>query len=124
MKTILVIDDFATARLYHATLLRQLGHRVVEAANGLEALEQVRQQPVDLILLDLLMPELSGAEFLRRLRQDSARGQVPVVAITSERSETLSREVEALGVRALLVKPVMPGALRKTVESILPSVPA
>jgi two-component system, chemotaxis family, chemotaxis protein CheY len=122
MKRILVIDDFATARLYHATLLRQLGHEVVEAVDGLEALERLREQAVDLILLDLLMPKLSGTEFLRRLRQDPRQGQVPIVAITSERSDKLTKEVAALGVDTVLVKPVLPAVLRQTIASSLRTV--
>ena len=84
MKTILVVDDFATARLYHATLLRSLGHEVETASDGEAALEVLRRRRVDLVLLDLLMPRMGGAELLRRVRAMPGCETLPVVVVSSE----------------------------------------
>lgn len=119
MKKILVIDDFATARRYHALLLRNLGHEVVEAENGREALTRVGQQPIDLIVLDLLMPELSGEAFLETLRQDSAHRHIPVIAVTSERQVEVAERLKQQGVSVVLVKPVPPAQLQRSVETAI-----
>ncbi|MFP4541390.1 MAG: response regulator [Opitutales bacterium] len=121
MKAILVIDDFATARLYHASLLRQLGHEAVEAGDGEEALALTRNRVFDLILLDLLMPRLTGAQFLQRLRGDPRYTSVPVLAVTSEKAAAADSTLDALGVSKILVKPVLPADLRRAVTQHLPA---
>jgi len=119
MKRILVIDDFATARRYHALLLRNLGHEVIEAENGRLGLAEVKKGQFDLIVLDLLMPELSGEEFLQVLRQDGASQHIPVVAVTSEGASAIADRLKQQGVHTILVKPVLPAALRQGVEHAL-----
>lgn len=121
MKHVLVVDDFASVRLYHASLLRHMGHEVHEAADGLNALEIARKQRVDLILLDLLLPKLSGAELLTRLRAEPGYATVPVIAITSEPQDLGPKHLDGLGVSKVLNKPVRPSALQEAIKEELGS---
>src|SRR5882672_6921882 len=78
-RSVLVVDDEQTLRETLAETLTQDGLRVVTAANGREALERFRADPPDLILLDLMLPELSGIEVCRIIRRESA---VPILMLT------------------------------------------
>jgi DNA-binding response OmpR family regulator len=82
--TVLVVDDEKTLRETVAYELEQEGYRVLTAADGREALEQFRAQRPDLVLLDLMLPELSGMEVCRILRAES---DVPIIMLTAKSSE-------------------------------------
>jgi DNA-binding response OmpR family regulator len=83
-RTVLVVEDEPTVRETLAEALESDGLRVVTAADGREALERFRADPPDLVLLDLMLPELSGMEVCRILRRESA---VPIVMLTARDSE-------------------------------------
>jgi DNA-binding response OmpR family regulator len=83
-QTILVVDDEATLRETVAHLLEREGYRVVSAADGREALEVFRAERPDVVLLDLMLPELSGMEVCRILRHES---DVPILMLTARSSE-------------------------------------
>src|SRR5579864_6904469 len=76
-KTILVVDDAALMRLYYRSTLEAAGFRVEEALNGLEALEKLLTHPVDLLIVDINMPQMDGFTFLSVLR----RKELPLAAI-------------------------------------------
>ena len=69
MKTILVVDDEKNIRLLYKAELEDEGYKVLTASNGLEALDVLKKETVDLVLLDIKMPEMNGPEFLRYIRQ-------------------------------------------------------
>lgn len=69
MKRILVADDEMSIRLLYSEELREEGYEVLTAANGREALEIVEKEPVDLVILDIKMPEMSGIEVLRQIKE-------------------------------------------------------
>tara|TARA_R110002050_G_scaffold157022_2_gene285501 strand:+ start:200 stop:589 length:390 start_codon:yes stop_codon:yes gene_type:complete len=118
--TILIIDDLASVRLYHKSFLTRKGYSCVEASDGEEGLDRLRQRTVDLILLDLVMPGMDGESFVDQLDRDAASGGIPVLVITSE--ESLARELIARAKRPIgvVTKPVMPAALLRAVEQLLP----
>ncbi len=118
--TILIIDDFASVRLYHIGFLSRKGYRCLGAASGTEALALLDREPVDLILLDLVMPGMSGGDFVRRLDGAPRLAPLPVIIITSE--QPLAEAALGSGRRPaeVLVKPVMPEALLNCVRSLLP----
>jgi two-component system, chemotaxis family, chemotaxis protein CheY len=121
MKTILVVDDFASVRLYHSRFLSQKGFRCVEACDGVEALKILDQslEPIDLVLLDLVMPSLDGAAFVAQLRGNPTFKSLPILAITSEAMTEDTRRLEQrFGIRTLL-KPVLPDALFSRVQEAL-----
>jgi len=104
MATILLIDDDASNREPTGRLLRHEGYEVVRAANGRDALELLSAYPVDLILLDLVMPEMDGLTFLKLLRGNPRHKHLPVVMLTAlSDGEPLHRS-QRLGVNEYLVK--------------------
>lgn len=119
MKTILVVDDYEIVRLYHSMFLSQKGYRCVPASDGKEALAALRQQQVDLVLLDMVMPNMSGAELIRHLRAQAEYSALPILAITSEAKqseEQFGRDARHL---RFLLKPVMPDTLIAQVRAML-----
>lgn len=119
MKTILVVDDYEIVRLYHSMFLSQKGYRCVPASDGKEALAALRQQQVDLVLLDMVMPNMSGAELIRHLRAQAEYSTLPILAITSEAKqseEQFGRDARHL---RFLLKPVMPDTLIAQVRALL-----
>lgn len=119
-KTVLVVDDFASVRFYHANLLRQAGYRSIDARDGFEAFEKLRQQKVDLILLDMIMPKMSGEEFIRKIRAMTEFSKIPLLVITSESVGDKVREFSGDGPLGFAIKPVIPGALLEAVRKLIP----
>ena len=104
MKSILVIDDAATVRMYHRSILEGAGYGVDEAINGLEALEKALQKPFDLYLVDVNMPKLDGYGFLRELRRMPV-AQSPAIMVSTEAAlEDRQRALEA-GANLYVIKP-------------------
>jgi DNA-binding response OmpR family regulator len=85
MKTVLIIDDQANVRLLIRDYLTQESFRVAEAENGRQALLVARHEQPDIILLDIMMPEMSGYEFLRAYRKE---GKVPIILLTAKQEES------------------------------------
>lgn len=101
---ILLVEDDRFLRRACETSLRQRGFSVTVAVDGEEALDKVRQAPPDLILLDLLMPRMTGIEVLRTLRtQEPTRG-IPVMILSNSSREQDAEEIRTLGVCDYLVK--------------------
>lgn len=117
--TVLVVDDSAPNRLLIEASLGAEGHRVVQAAGGAEGLDAIRAEKPDVVILDLMMPGVDGAEMLRRLRAESLR-DVPSVLLMTALSEAESAvKALELGVDAHLAKPFAPSALRRLVRELL-----
>ncbi|MFO0945696.1 MAG: response regulator [Planctomycetota bacterium] len=126
MATILVVDDRATNRDFLVTLLRYKNHELLEAEDGLEALELARQRPPDLIFTDVLMPRMDGYEFVRQLRMHAATANTPVVFFTAHYLEREAKYLaETCGVTEILCKPCTPETVLEAVERVLhaPGVP-
>ena len=116
---LLVVDDNRVNRLLLGRALEQLGHTVAFAENGREALESLRQRPVDLVLLDIEMPEMDGYQVLAALAADPRLKDVPVVMMSSvEEVDSVARCIE-LGAEDYLFKPVNPVLLRARVGASL-----
>lgn len=118
-QTLLIVDDFASVRLYHTSFLTRKGYRCVVASNGAEALAALRAQAVDLIVLDMMMPVMDGAALLDSIGGDPALGAIPVLAITSEAPLPPDLLRPRAGALRVLAKPVMPHALLESVQQLL-----
>ncbi|MFT3784470.1 MAG: response regulator [Nibricoccus sp.] len=118
-KTVLVVDDYASVRFYHANLLRQAGFKAVDARDGHEALEKIRQSRIDLILLDLIMPKMSGEEFIRRIRSLPEYANIPLLVISSEAAEDQIRPIAGSGKIGFAIKPIVPGSLLDSVRKLI-----
>ncbi|MFO0699339.1 MAG: response regulator [Nitrospira sp.] len=104
MATILVMDDEAAIRALLSTALQSAGHTVTEASTGLEGLKLYRQMPADLVIVDLLMPELNGLDTIMELTQEFL--DIKVIAISRVFSdEFMKKTARLLGVRQTLHKP-------------------
>jgi two-component system chemotaxis response regulator CheY len=122
MKRILIVDDAATVRMYHRSILQALGYAVEEAVNGIEALEKSLQQPFELYVVDVNMPKLDGYGFLRELRaQDIV--QAPAIMVSTEAESGDQMQAFAAGANAYLVKPVKPEQLRIHVKLLIGEAP-
>ncbi|MFN3280712.1 MAG: ATP-binding protein [Tabrizicola sp.] len=117
--TILVVDDIATNRLVAGQLLTAMGARCIEAASGPEALQRLEQGGVDAVLLDLMMPDMDGAETLRHIR--ARHGQkVPVIAMTADILAVREDEALRAAIDGFLPKPILPEALREVLARVIP----
>lgn len=106
-KTILVVDDAALVRAYYRAILEEAGFRVGEALNGLEALETLLAGAVDLLVVDINMPQMDGVTFLRTLRQrEGSIASIPALVTSTESAEADLAAARAAGANYYLVKPV------------------
>lgn len=120
MPTVLIADDDSNTRLLVRTVLSHAGHQVIEAQNGLRAIESARADVPDLILLDLSMPGMSGADFLRALRSDSRTRRTVVALYTATPMNAAMRDfTDMYGIREVIPKPCEPAELIATVERAL-----
>lgn len=116
--TILVADDSATVRTQVKRVLSDAGFEVVQAANGKEALERIRQAAPDLAIVDISMPELDGYGVCQEMKRMGAPWcEVPIVLLTSCASHALELLGEQWG--AYVAKPVSVTRLLEVVESLL-----
>jgi two-component system chemotaxis response regulator CheY len=119
---ILIVDDSVTARSFIAKAITVSGvdiGAIHEARNGREALDILHAQWIDMVLADINMPVMSGIEMVRRMNADGLMKTVPVVIVSTERSETRIAELMAAGVREYLNKPFTPEKFKQVVERIL-----
>lgn len=118
MKRILIIDDAATVRMYHRSILQEAGYTVEEAVNGVEALEKALQSPFDLYLVDVNMPKLDGYGFLRELRTQDIP-QAPAIMISTEATDADRKRAYAAGANLYMVKPIQPEQLLAPIALLL-----
>ena len=118
--TFLVVDDFDTMRKVNVNQLRQLGaNKIIEAANGAEALKVVTTQPITLVLSDWNMPVMSGLELLVAIRSTAKLFALPFMMITAEAERDRVMQAIQSGVSELLVKPYTVGRFAERVERAL-----
>jgi signal transduction histidine kinase len=116
---ILVVDDNAANREVLARRLEREGHRVQQVAGGQEALDLLGRQPIDLVLLDVMMPEMDGYEVLQQLKADPALRHIPVLMISAlDEMDSVVRCIE-LGAEDYLPKPFDPVLLRARIGACL-----
>jgi adenylate cyclase len=116
---VLVVDDDPLNRMLLTRSLEQEGHRVGSAASGQEALEILREKPLDVVLLDIVMPELDGVSVLERLKRDPVLQHVPVIMISAvDEIDTVVRCIE-MGAEDYLPKPFNPVLLRARINAAL-----
>lgn len=115
-KLILIADDEARMRRFMKMNLDLEGYRVIEASNGLETIDRVREDLPDLVLLDVMMPELDGFEALRLIRETSS---VPVIMLTVRDDEADKVKGLELGADDYVTKPFSPRELASRIKAVL-----
>ncbi len=114
-QTVLVIDDNQAVRRFIEGVLRPMGIRVETAGDGVEGLQRVAQGPIDLILLDFVMPRMNGYHFCRTLEEKHLAEGVPVVLLSSTEERVAEKMREHTRVVDFLPKPVKAGLLKEVV---------
>jgi len=117
---VLVVDDDPNVRSsIRRTLARNSAAEVLEASDGMSALEMLINHPCDLVVLDLRMPVMDGIQTLRAIRRSPTQGSVPVVMLTGIADEAFVTEALKLGVVDYLIKPVPPAELFARIARVL-----
>lgn len=116
--TILVVDDMAGIRGLLRKVLTGAGYKVIEAADGKQALQQMRTSQVDLVLTDLVMPEMEGIETIRTIHTQWP--ELKIIAMSGELGGQFLQVAELLGANATLPKPIRPEVLLDMVRRVLP----
>jgi CheY-like chemotaxis protein len=117
--TVLLCDDEEVLRRLVRATLQTDDYRIEEAVDGEEALARARSLRPDLIILDMMMPGLSGLEVLRELRADPAFANTPVIMLTARARPADQEEAAAAGADRYLAKPFSPLELIGVVEKLL-----
>ncbi|MFN3361372.1 MAG: response regulator, partial [Pseudanabaenaceae cyanobacterium] len=117
--TILVIDDSLTARQTLALTLQRAGYEVIQAGDGQEALEKLKEHNVKAVFCDVEMPVMNGFEFLTNCRKDYPPDRLPVIMLTSRGGERHRGIAKLLGANDYLTKPFLEGDLLQTLQNCL-----
>jgi two-component system chemotaxis response regulator CheY len=120
-KTILTVDDAMTMRKMVSFTLKSVGHEVLEAHDGANALALLRARSVDLVITDIHMPNMDGIELTRRLRSSPAFARTPILLLTTESDPSKKAEGRAAGATGWIVKPFAQEQLLAIVAKLLPS---
>jgi two-component system, cell cycle response regulator DivK len=122
-RTVLVVDDSEDTRVMYGAYLRHVGFHVREAATGAAALSAARGGAIDVILMDIALPEMDGFEATRRLKADPTTRDIPVVALTAYALAPAAARATEAGCVAYLAKPCTPREVVATIERVLEGPP-
>jgi CheY-like chemotaxis protein len=120
LKILIADDDKVIAQLV-ASVVRQAGHTPVHAYDAMQTIMFAMRSPMpDLIVLDINMPGGTGLDALRKLKQSSRTGLIPIVVLSGSIDQSLPTKVKELGAEAFLTKPVDPDVLAEAIRAHLP----
>lgn len=119
--TILLVDDHPLNISLLEHLITKLGHRSITATSGKEALQKLNEKELDLVLLDIVMPDMSGIEVLTEIRNAYTPSQLPVIMVTAEDNSAIMLEAVAEGANDYVTKPYDVVFLRKRIGACLAS---
>jgi two-component system cell cycle response regulator DivK len=118
-KTVLVVEDNElNMKLFH-DLLEGIGYNIVETRNGLEAIDLARKHKPDLILMDIQLPEVSGLEVTKWIKEDDELRAIPVIAVTAFAMKGDEERVRQGGCEAYMSKPISVGKFIETIRQFL-----
>ena len=118
-RTILVVDDFDDTRLLLRTWLERRGFRVVEAENGIQAINQAETESPDLIIMDMQMPQLDGLSATRRIRKLESMNSVPIVAVSAYGADQFREQALAAGCNEYVSTPFEPATLEGIIRNLV-----
>ena len=105
-QAVLIVEDADDARYFMRLELEQLGYRVVEAENGLRAVEVAERERPDIILMDLSLPIMDGIAATEKIRATDGLDDVPIIALTAYQETDFREEAKAAGFNGYLTKPI------------------
>ena len=118
VKKVLIVEDYEDTREFMKILLESYGYKVIEAADGIEAIDRVKQFHPDLILMDISLPVVDGLTATRAIREFDADSKVPIIAVTAFGKNYYKKAIEA-GCNDLIDKPVDFDSLEPILKSYL-----
>jgi two-component system chemotaxis response regulator CheY len=116
---ILIVDDDPTTRKLLGLFLRSKGYEVAYAENGIDGLEKLGSENPNMIISDLNMPYMDGIEFVKSIRSDPARAEIPILMVTTEGDPEERERALSVGVNGYLVKPVTAEVVIQHIRHIL-----
>ena len=116
---VLVVDDFADNREMYSEYLTFSGYEVIEAKNGIEAVEAAHERLPDIIIMDLSLPVMDGWEATRQLKADERTRRIPIVALTGHALAGHSKGAKEAGCDSFLAKPCLPDQLVAEIRRML-----
>jgi CheY-like chemotaxis protein len=119
-KQILVVDDDPLMHRLYQHHLERAGYQMISARTGREALDISSRQPPQLIVMDIMMPDMDGLEALRELKKGEATKAIPVIVITANGHYMARKESEGCGAAMFLTKPFSPMQLLTEIKRIVP----
>ena len=122
-KTVLVVDDQPSLRQMVRFALQFQGLNVIEAENGLEALDALANEAIDLVVTDWKMPEMDGLELIDRIRRTEGMEMLPIIMVSCVRDIEAKRAAQAAGALVWLQKPFRMVEIQSVVETALNTAP-
>lgn len=119
MAKILTVDDSVSMRALIAQTLREAGHEVHEACDGVDALKKASGQKLDLLISDVNMPNMDGLTLIKTLRQEPAHKFTPILVLTTEVDPEKKKVAKEAGATGWIVKPFNPDQLLATIKKVL-----
>ena len=119
MAIILTVDDTASMRQMISFTLNSVGHEVIQAADGKEALKMLEGKKVDLVIADINMPNMDGITLLKSLRALADYKFTPILMLTTESQEAKRQQGKVAGATGWIVKPFNPEQLLTVVKKVL-----
>ena len=120
MKTILIVEDSATTRALIRAVIDEIGEfETSEASSGFEALKMLPQQEYDLIITDINMPDINGLELISFVKNNPRFTHLPIVIVSTERSEEDKKRGMALGATAYVTKPFKSFELQEIIKKTI-----
>lgn len=119
MTKILVVDDVQSEAQLMKSYLEKGGYEVQTVFSGAEALEALKEQSPDVIVTDLVMPEMSGLELCRKLKKNPETTQIPIIACTTKDRQVDQKWAQKQGVASYLVKPCTQEQMLEAVQSVI-----
>ena len=116
---IMIVDDCQTTRKLLGHYLKSRGYSVVFAENGLDALEKLGADSVNLVMTDLNMPYMDGMELIKTLRADPSMSDIPILMVTTENDEIEREKAFSTGANGYLVKPVTGDVISENIKEIM-----
>ncbi len=118
-KVIMTADDSASVRQMVGFTLKEAGYEIVEAVDGLQALEKLEGSEVNMLITDLNMPNMDGLELIRETRARPRFKFIPIIMLTTESQASKKQEGKAAGATGWIVKPFKPEQLLAVVKKVL-----
>jgi two-component system, chemotaxis family, chemotaxis protein CheY len=119
MATILTVDDTASMRQMISFTLNSVGHEVIQASDGKEALKLLEGKKVDLVIADVNMPNMDGITLVKSLREQTEHKFTPILMLTTESQESKRQQGKVAGATGWIVKPFNPEQLLTIVKKVL-----